>query len=81
MNKTMMTLTVITTMFMPLTFIAGVYGMNFSFMPELNWRSGYSVVLAMMGGIVLLMFWYVVKKGWLNNSKQKRKRARKSKVL
>ncbi|MFJ8244170.1 magnesium/cobalt transporter CorA [Peribacillus asahii] len=81
MNKTMMTLTVITTIFMPLTFIAGVYGMNFSFMPELNWRYGYFVVLAMMGGIALLMFWYFVKKGWLSNSKQKRKRARKSKVL
>ncbi|RID87607.1 hypothetical protein D1953_05325 [Peribacillus asahii] len=55
--------------------------MNFSFMPELNWCYGYFVVLAMMGGIAPLMFWYLMKKSWLDNSKQKRKRVQESKVL
>ncbi|AXN41868.1 magnesium and cobalt transport protein CorA [Peribacillus butanolivorans] len=73
MNSTMMTLTVITTIFMPLTFIVGVYGMNFQYMPELNWHYGYFLVLGMMGGIALMMFLYFVKKGWLNPRKRSRK--------
>ena len=48
MNTTMMTLTVITTIFMPLTFIVGLYGMNFEYMPELSWRYGYFFVLGIM---------------------------------
>ncbi|MGE7764300.1 magnesium/cobalt transporter CorA [Peribacillus sp. NPDC096540] len=73
MNSTMMTLTVITTIFMPLTFIVGVYGMNFQYMPELNWHYGYFLILGMMGGIALMMFLYFVKKGWLNPRKRSRK--------
>ena len=56
MNTTMMTLTVITTIFMPLTFIVGVYGMNFEHMPELGWRYGYFFVWAVMALIALMMF-------------------------
>ncbi|MCM3672791.1 magnesium/cobalt transporter CorA [Peribacillus simplex] len=74
MNSTMMTLTVITTIFMPLTFIVGVYGMNFEYMPELNWHYGYFLILGMMGGIALMMFLFFVKKGWLNPKKRSRKR-------
>lgn len=74
MNSTMMTLTVITTIFMPLTFIVGVYGMNFKYMPELNWHYGYFVILGMMGGIAFMMFGYFVKKGWLKIGKKPRKR-------
>ncbi|MBO0997069.1 magnesium/cobalt transporter CorA [Bacillus sp. SD075] len=74
MNSTMMTLTVITTIFMPLTFIVGVYGMNFEYMPELNWHYGYFLILGMMGGIALIMFLFFVKKGWLNPRKRSRKR-------
>jgi magnesium transporter len=73
LNTTMMTLTVITTIFMPLTFIAGVYGMNFVHMPELNWRYGYFLVLALMMFIALGMFRYFVKKGWLRKGKKKGK--------
>ena len=73
MNETMMTLTVITTIFMPLTFIAGVYGMNFKNMPELEWHYGYYIVLGGMGGIALCMFMYFVKKNWLTIKRKNRK--------
>ncbi|MET1138525.1 CorA family divalent cation transporter, partial [Bacillus subtilis] len=45
MNAIMMTLTIVSTIFIPLTFIAGVYGMNFDNMPELHWRYGYFFIL------------------------------------
>ncbi|OLN21769.1 magnesium and cobalt transport protein CorA [Domibacillus antri] len=67
MNSIMMTLTVITTIFMPLTFIAGIYGMNFSYMPELTWRYGYFIVLGIMAGIALSMFAFFRRKGWFKN--------------
>jgi magnesium transporter len=58
MNEIMKTLTIFASIFMPLTFIAGVYGMNFDYMPELRWFWGYPIVLAVMaliaGGLVLL---------------------------
>ncbi|MCA1062168.1 magnesium/cobalt transporter CorA [Rossellomorea sp. AcN35-11] len=77
MNNIMMTLTVITTIFMPLTFIAGLYGMNFVYMPELDERSGYFIVLGVMGVIAMIMFGFFVKIGWLKfGSKKKRKRKR-----
>ena len=64
MNSIMMTLTVITTIFMPLTFIAGIYGMNFDHMPELHWQYGYFAVLGLMAGIAITMFAFFWKKGW-----------------
>ncbi|WP_046175917.1 magnesium/cobalt transporter CorA [Domibacillus indicus] len=64
MNSIMMTLTVITTIFMPLTFIAGIYGMNFDHMPELHWQYGYFAVLGLMAGISITMFVFFWKKGW-----------------
>ncbi|MFD1737235.1 magnesium/cobalt transporter CorA [Bacillus salitolerans] len=63
-NKIMQVLTVITTIFMPLTFIAGVYGMNFENMPELKWRYGYFITLSLMTLIGLSMFYFFKKKGW-----------------
>ena len=74
MNTTMMTLTVITTIFMPLTFIVGVYGMNFEYMPELGWRYGYFFVWAVMALIALMMFRFFVKKGWLHRGNKKKKK-------
>lgn len=65
MNTIMATLTIITTIFMPLTFIAGVYGMNFSYMPELEWRYGYFMILLFMGVIAIGMFYVFKRKGWL----------------
>ncbi|WNR45687.1 magnesium/cobalt transporter CorA [Paenibacillus roseipurpureus] len=64
MNNIMKTLTVITTIFMPLTFIAGLYGMNFTYMPELHWHWGYYTVLLLMIAIGLGMFAWFQKKGW-----------------
>jgi magnesium transporter len=53
-NDVMKVLTIIATIFIPLTFIAGIYGMNFRYMPELTWRYGYFVVLGIMLIILLL---------------------------
>lgn len=64
MNNIMKTLTVITTIFMPLTFIAGIYGMNFHYMPELTWPFGYFLILSLMGGITLGMLYLFFRKGW-----------------
>jgi len=64
MNEVMKVLTVISTIFMPLTFIVGVYGMNFKFMPELEWRPGYFVVWGIMGVIFISMMVYFKKKKW-----------------
>jgi magnesium transporter len=64
MNNIMKTLTVITTIFMPLTFVAGIYGMNFAYMPELTWHWGYFAILGIMFGIGFAMFLWFRRKGW-----------------
>lgn len=66
MNTIMKTLTVITTIFMPLTFIAGLYGMNFVHMPELDWQYGYIGVLVFMALIGIGMYGWFKKKGWFD---------------
>lgn len=63
-NKVIQILTVITSIFAPLTFIAGIYGMNFVHMPELEWRYGYFIILGIMFFITLLMIMYFKRKGW-----------------
>jgi magnesium transporter len=65
MNEVMKVLTVIATIFIPLTFIAGIYGMNFEFMPELGWRWGYFAVIGVMIVVALGMLKYFKKKNWL----------------
>lgn len=64
-NAVMKMLTIITTIFVPLTFIVGVYGMNFDHMPELRWRYGYFAVLGLMLSLVLGMLLYFRRKKWL----------------
>lgn len=64
MNEVMKVLTVISTIFMPLTFIVGIYGMNFEFMPELHWLFGYPFVMAIMAVIVIVMIRYFKYKKW-----------------
>lgn len=64
MNAIMKVLTIIATIFIPLTFIAGVYGMNFKHMPELDWQYGYPLVLFFMALVVGGMLSYFKKKGW-----------------
>jgi magnesium transporter len=65
MNEVMKILTIISTIFIPLTFIAGVYGMNFINMPETEWKWGYFMILALMLVIGLAMVYFFRKRRWL----------------
>jgi magnesium transporter len=64
MNEVMRVLTVISTIFMPLTFIVGVYGMNFHHMPELSWHWGYYGVWGVMAALVIVMLSFFRYKKW-----------------
>ena len=64
-NRIMTLLTVVTTIFMPLTLIAGWYGMNFRYMPELEWRFGYPLVIAVSAAVVVFCLILFKKKKWL----------------
>lgn len=65
MNEIMKVLTIITTLFVPVTFIAGVYGMNFKYMPELETKWGYGLVWFVMLAIILSLLIYFRKRKWL----------------
>jgi magnesium transporter len=65
MNEVMKVLTIIATIFIPLTFITGIYGMNFANMPELEWRYGYFVILIVMAVIGISLVVYFRKRRWL----------------
>jgi len=65
LNEVMKVLTIIATLFMPLTFLAGVYGMNFEYMPELKWRYGYFLVWAVMIAAALGMLAVFRRKKWI----------------
>jgi magnesium transporter len=65
MNQVMKTLTIITTIFIPLSFLAGIYGMNFQNMPELGWKYGYSLVWSVMLAVVIMMIRYFRKRKWM----------------
>ena len=64
-NSVMKVLTIITTIFMPLTFIVGIYGMNFEHMPELKWEWGYPLVLGVMVTIAIVMLGIFKRKKWI----------------
>ena len=65
LNAVMKVLTIIATIFMPLTFLAGIYGMNFKYMPELEWKWGYPLILLVMFSIGISMLFYFKRKKWL----------------
>jgi magnesium transporter len=65
MNEVMKVLTIFASIFIPLTFVAGVYGMNFEFMPELKWHWGYFALLAVMALIGISLVFYFKRKRWL----------------
>ena len=65
MNEVMKVLTIISTIFIPISFIAGVYGMNFKRMPELDWAWGYPMVWAVMVVVVVMLLFYFKHKRWL----------------
>ena len=65
MNEVMKVLTIMSSIFIPLTFLAGIYGMNFEFIPELKFRYGYFVLLAIMILIFIALLFYFKRKKWL----------------
>jgi magnesium transporter len=65
MNEVMKTLTLISTVMLPLTFVAGVYGMNFEHMPELRWTYGYPYALGLMAGVTVGAVAWFRHKGWM----------------
>ena len=65
MNKVINIVTIIGTIFIPLTFITGIYGMNFKYMPELEWRWGYPIVLFIMFAIGVITLLYFKRRKWL----------------
>ena len=67
MNQIMKTLTIVSTIFAPLTFIAGIYGMNFDNMPELHWRYGYILSLVLMGAIATVQTVMLWRRGWFED--------------
>jgi magnesium transporter len=64
-NEVMKTLTIVSTIFIPLGFLAGLYGMNFETMPELKWKYGYFALLGVMASIVVGFVYLFRKRGWL----------------
>jgi magnesium transporter len=64
-NEVMRTLTVFTAFFLPTTFIVGLYGMNFEFMPELHYRYGYPAVLLFMTAVTGIIYYWFKRKGWM----------------
>jgi magnesium transporter len=65
MNEVMKVLTIMASIFIPLTFIAGIYGMNFEWMPELQWQYGYFAVLGSMFLVLVGMLIFFKRKHWL----------------
>jgi len=83
MNEIMKVLTIIATIFIPLTFIVGIYGMNFNpdspwNMPELNWRYGYPASLVLMAAIATVLLAWFRHKGWLGRAPSRSRRDRKT---
>jgi magnesium transporter len=64
MNQVMKTLTILTSIFAPLTFIAGIYGMNFENMPELRWHLGYLYCIVLMAIVSLIQAYWLWRRGW-----------------
>jgi len=65
LNEVIKVLTIISTIFIPLSFIASVYGMNFDHMPELHWRVGYFLALGLMAAVAGVLLTYFWRKGWI----------------
>jgi magnesium transporter len=65
MNEIMKTLTIISSIFLPLTFLVGVYGMNFEWMPELTWKPAYPILLVIMLGISVSLWYFYKRKKWI----------------
>ena len=64
LNEVMKTLTILSVIFIPLTFLAGIYGMNFTNIPELNFKYGYFILLGVMVLVTIVSVWYFKRKKW-----------------
>ncbi len=73
MNEIMKVLTVVSSVFIPLTFIVGIYGMNFEHMPELKWKYGYGIILIVMILVAAGMVTYFFRKGWWGRKRRSQK--------
>lgn len=60
-NRIMKILTIVTTIFLPLSLVAGWYGMNFAYMPELSWKYGYPAVIVVSALVILICLWIMKK--------------------
>ncbi|OGT34978.1 MAG: magnesium and cobalt transport protein CorA [Gammaproteobacteria bacterium RIFCSPHIGHO2_12_FULL_37_14] len=65
MNEIIKTLTIISTIFIPITSIASIYGMNFTYMPGLHWSYGFTTIMSIMGLVVIAMMFYFWKRKWV----------------
>ncbi len=65
-NEVMKVVSIVAAIFLPLTLIAGIYGMNFDFMPELHLRWGYYAVVGFIGVAILVIIWFFWSRGWIN---------------
>ncbi|MDH3207840.1 MAG: magnesium transporter CorA family protein [Gemmatimonadota bacterium] len=70
LNQIMQTLTIVTVIFVPITFMAGVYGMNFEFMPELGFRGAYFVLLGSMLTVVAAILVFFYRRGWIGGHRR-----------
>jgi magnesium transporter len=75
MNEVVKVLTIISTIFLPLTFIAGIYGMNFEYMPELKWQYGYAFAMVLMAAVAIGMLYVFYRMGWIGTRLAARRRA------
>jgi magnesium transporter len=64
-NETMKVLSMVATIFLPLTLVAGIYGMNFEHMPELSWEWGYFAVLGLIGAVIAVAIWWFWARNWI----------------
>jgi magnesium transporter len=70
-NETMKVLSVVATIFLPLTLLAGIYGMNFEYMPELQWHWAYFAVWGIIGAVILILMWRFWASGWFERGKRR----------
>jgi magnesium transporter len=70
-NETMRILSMVAAIFLPLSLVAGIYGMNFEYMPELKWSWGYFAVLTFMGVVISIAIWWFWARNWLNWGRQR----------
>jgi len=75
-NETMKVLSMVATIFLPLTLLAGIYGMNFEYMPELQWRWGYFAVLGVIAAVIIGAIWWFWARNWITWGRRRIRRVK-----